>query len=166
MKGIVEFGRPSAIAAEPPGEPPQGWMPVRYPENSVVYHGPPLRYLKAYSHRGDGAWAKILAPPLGELAGKRPTEGWIFPSAVLDACLYACGVYVFLQFGQFVIVHGFDRLRVGRLPREGETCIERLHFKRQEDRLSWFDCTLFGEDHTVILQVEGFRSVTVAPAGS
>ena len=166
VKGIVELGKRSAIAAEPPGEPPQGWMPVRYAEKGVIYHGQPLRCLKAYSHGGNGAWAKIVAPPLSELAGARPTEGWIVPSAALDACLYACGMYVFLQFGQIDVAHGFDRLRLGHLPREGETCIARLYFKRQLDRHSWFDFTLFGEDNRVIVQAEGFRSVNVIPAGS
>jgi hypothetical protein len=166
VKGIVELGKRSAIAAEPPGEPPQGWMPVRYAEKGVIYHGQPLRCLKAYSHGGDGAWAKIVAPPLSELAGGRPTEGWIVPSAALDACLYACGMYVFLQFGQIDVAHGFDRLRLGHLPREGETCIARLYFKRQLDRHSWFDFTLFGDDNRVIVEAEGFRSVNVIPAGS
>jgi hypothetical protein len=166
LKGIAELGDgPVEIAAPPLEHPPLGWHPFRYagPGEGMLYHGPPLRRLTECSYQYDGGWGKIVAPALAELAGPRKPEGWILPVAVLDACVVACGSFVFFQFGgRLEVPHRFARLRVARLPRQGETCILRLHFLGREGRHSRFDFTLYGEDETPILQVEGYQTVLIA----
>ena len=44
-------------------------------------------------------WGKIFPPMLQELAGRRgrSADGWIIPSAALDACLYAVGMLAWMQ---------------------------------------------------------------------
>ncbi len=85
-RGVVELGdvRPE-LKAPPPGEPFMGWIPHRYAEDGLLYHGSPLRCLKEFWYQYDGGWGKILVPPAVELAGSRPAEGWINSVAVLDA---------------------------------------------------------------------------------
>ncbi len=163
-RGVVELGdvRPE-LKAPPPGEPFMGWIPHRYAEDGLLYHGSPLRCLKEFWYQYDGGWGKILVPPAAELAGARPVEGWINSVAVLDACVVTCGSFVFVQFGGALEVpYRFDRLRFGRPPREGETCILRIYFRGRQGRHSRFDFTLFGDNNDVLLQAEGYQTVLIA----
>ena len=126
----------------------------------------PLRCLKQWAIQYDGGWARIVAPALAELAGPRPASGWILPPAVLDACLYACGSFCFLQFGgQVEAPQGLDRLAWTRQPREGESCILRFYFRGRDQRHSCFDFTLFGDDQRPLLEARGFRMVRIVPGG-
>jgi hypothetical protein len=167
-KAIVELGdRPPDITTPPPGQPHAGWFPNRYPDDALLYHGAPLRYLKQCFYQYDGGWGKIIAPPLAELAGPRSASGWIFPVAVLDACVVTCGSFVFLQFGgQLEVPHGFARLRIVRQPNEGETCVVRVYFRGRTDKHSTFDFTLFGEDNSVVLEAQGYRTILVGEGAS
>jgi acyl transferase domain-containing protein/short-subunit dehydrogenase len=163
-RGVVELGdlRPE-LKAPPPGEPFMGWIPHQYAEDGLLYHGSPLRCLKEFWYQYDGGWGKIVVPPTAELAGSRPAEGWINSVAVLDACVVTCGSFVFVQFGgSLEVPYRFDRLRFGRPPREGETCILRIYFRNREGRNSRFDFTLFGENNDVLLQAEGYQTVLIA----
>ncbi len=79
-RGVVELGdvRPE-LKAPPPGEPFMGWIPHRYAEDGLLYHGNPLRCLKEFWYQYDGGWGKIVVPPAAELAGcGRPRAGF-FP---------------------------------------------------------------------------------------
>ena len=161
--GVVEFGelRPE-LQAPPPGEPFMGWIPHQYAEDGLLYHGDPLRCLKEFWYQYDGGWGKIVVPPVAELAGSRPAEGWIYSIAVLDACVVTCGSFVFVQFGGALEVpYRFDRLRFGRPPREGETCVLRIYFRGRQGRHSRFDFTLFGGDDDVLLQAEGYQTMLI-----
>jgi hypothetical protein len=163
-RGIVELGdvRPE-LKAPPPGEPFMGWVPHRYAEDGLLYHGEPLRCLKEFWYQYDGGWGKIVVPPAAELAGSRPSEGWITSVPVLDACVVTCGSFVFVQFGGALEVpQRFERLRFGRPPREGETCILRIYFRGREGRSSRFDFTLFGDNDDVLVEAEGYQTVLVA----
>jgi acyl transferase domain-containing protein/NAD(P)-dependent dehydrogenase (short-subunit alcohol dehydrogenase family) len=163
VKGVVHFaGNPPELTAPYPGDPALGWFDCQYPENALLYHGSPLRCLKHFGCQYDGAFAKIVASSPAELAGPRPGEGWLLPLAVLDACVYACGNFAFIQFaGALEVPYGFDRLTLARMPREGEKCLLRVHFRGREQRHSRFDFTLFGEDRTVILTADGYRTIRV-----
>jgi malonyl CoA-acyl carrier protein transacylase/acyl carrier protein/NAD(P)-dependent dehydrogenase (short-subunit alcohol dehydrogenase family) len=162
--GVVELGDLCPeLKAPPPGEPFMGWIPHQYAEDGLLYHGSPLRCLKAFWYQYDGGWGKIVVPPAAELAGSRPAEGWINSVAVFDACVVTCGSFVFVQFGGALEVpYRFDRLRFGRPPREGETCILRIYFRGRQGRNSRFDFTLFGENNDVLLQAEGYQTVLIA----
>ncbi len=81
---------------------------------------------------------------------------------MLDACVVTCGSFVFVQFGGALEVpYRFDRLRFGRPPREGETCVLRIYFRGRQGRHSRFDFTLFGGDDDVLLQAEGYQTVLI-----
>ena len=112
MRAVAELADgPPAIEAAPPGQPPLGWLANQYAEDGVFYHGAPLRCLKEWAIQYDGGWGRIVAPAPAELAGPRPARGWILPPAVLDACLYACGSFLFVQFGgQIAAPQAVDRL--------------------------------------------------------
>ena len=154
------------IVADPPGGPPLGWFPHAYPDDGLLYHGPPLRCLKACAYQYDGGWGQIVAPTLAELAGPRGEVGWITPLAVMDACVVACGSFLFLQFGGVLEVpYEFHRVRIAEMPRAGETCVLRLFFRERDERHSRFDFTLFGEDERPLVQVVGYRTIRVGGAG-
>jgi hypothetical protein len=156
----------AAIAADPPGRPPLGWFPNTYPDDGLLYHGPPLRCLKEVAYQYDGGWGRIAAPPLAELAGRRGAAGWILPLAVLDACVVACGSFLFLMFGGVLEVpYEFEQLRWSRLPRAGESCVVRLFFRERAERHSRFDFTLYGDDEQPILQTIGYRTIRVGAGG-
>jgi NAD(P)-dependent dehydrogenase (short-subunit alcohol dehydrogenase family) len=152
----------SPIVADPPGRPPLGWMPHPYPDEALLVHGPPFRCLKQIAHQYDGGWGHIVAPPLAELAGPRGEAGWILPVAVMDACVVACGSFLFLMFGGVIEVpYAFDRLRWSRMPNAGEECIIRLFFRERADRHSRLDFTLFGRDDEPLVQAIGYRTIRV-----
>ena len=167
MRAIGELaGAPLPIEAQPPGEPPLGWLASCYSENAPMYHGEPLRCLKQWAVQYDGGWGQIVAPSLAELAGRRPASGWILPPAMLDACLYACGSFLFLQFGGLVAVpQSLQRLAWTRQPKPGENCILRFFFRGCDRRHNRFDFALFGEDQRPLLQAQGFCMVQLAPGG-
>ena len=148
VRGTVLNSRSSMeLEAEPPTEPPLGWHPFQYAEEGLLYHGPAFRQLREFAFQYDGGWGRITAPTTEELAGDRASDGWILPLAVLDACLVCCGSFVFLQFGgQIEVPQGFRRLAWTRSLVPGETCIVQFHFRRHEDRHSFFDFTLYGQD--------------------
>ncbi|REK19632.1 MAG: hypothetical protein DWQ37_00140 [Planctomycetota bacterium] len=156
----------SPLQGEPLERPPLGWFPHAYPDEGLLYHGQPLRCLKECAYQYDGGWGKIVAPSLAELAGPRGEAGWMTPPAVLDACVVACGSFLFLQFGGVLEVpYEFERLRVARMPRAGETCIIRLFFRERGERHSRFDFTLYGEDDQPLLQVDSYRTIRVGAGG-
>jgi hypothetical protein len=112
----------------------------------------------------EGAWGRILAPPLADLGEGRGPD-WALPAAVLDACLVTCGVYANQQLKLRQLPAAFERLRIARLPRAGETCTVRVTLRGREERGTCFDFTLLGDDGAVILDAEGHRC-TVLSTGS
>ncbi len=162
-QAIVEFGDDAPLLAEPhPGEPPIGWQPHAYPDDSLLYHGDALRSMKHCSFFYSGGFGAIVAPPVEELAEGRAAEGWIYPVSVLDACVVGCGSFCWIQFGgRLEVPHGFDSLCLVRQPRAGEQLVQRLHYLGTEGRHSRFNFTLFGDDREPILQAFGYRTILV-----
>ena len=139
-----------------------GWFPHDYPDEGLLYHGPSLRCLKGCAYQYDGGWGRIVAPPLADLAGPRGAAGWVLPAAVLDACLVTCSTFVFIQFGGVIEVpYGFDRLRLSRMPREGEELITRVYFRERGERHSRFDFTVYGDDDQPLIQAVNYRTIRV-----
>ncbi|MFQ5731097.1 MAG: C45 family autoproteolytic acyltransferase/hydrolase [Planctomycetaceae bacterium] len=167
LKAVVELADgPRAFDACP--APPEGeWHNVWYPEEDVViYHGPIFRYLRQMTvdDRNDG-WARLVAPPLDDVPGRRGGDGWIMPSAVLDGCFFACGAFLWHLFnGVVAIPAGIEAVRLGRLPQAGEECTAHIRFRERVDKHGVFDLTLCGVEGGVILQVQGYRNVIIAEA--
>jgi hypothetical protein len=118
--------------------------------------------LKQCAYQYDGGWGRIIAANAAELAGPRGGAGWVLPAAVLDACVVACGSFLYLQFGGVVEVpYAFERLRWTRMPRAGEDCVIRLFFRERDDRHSRFDFTLFGQNDEPLVQAVDYRTIRV-----
>ena len=138
------------------------WQPVEYaPQGSKFYLGPPLRACKCIALGQGVLWGKIYPPMLQELAGRRRSaEGWIVPSAALDACLYAVGLLAWMQVKPGPsLPFRFGRIALGRLPHPGEECIVQCHSLGLDGRYADFDFTLFGNNGDVLLQVNDYRIV-------
>jgi NAD(P)-dependent dehydrogenase (short-subunit alcohol dehydrogenase family) len=161
--GTVELGAQNAkIEAAVPPPPTAGWFEFLYSDDALLYHGPRFRYLKQGNYFSDGGWGRIVAPPPSELAGARPATGWILPLAALDACVVACGSFIFLSYGgRLEVPSRFDELRLGRVPSAGEQCLLRFSMRSRHDRHSVFDFTLFGQAGELLLDVRGYTTVLV-----
>ena len=168
MRAVVELGTRCEPAEAPELDRPPCWYDVWYPDAIAIYHGPPFRCLRMSALDENGAWGRIPAPRPEELMGGRSGLPSIIPAAVLDACFYECGILAWFQDeGAVAIPQSFRRLRLWRQPSYREDCIVRVKRTVKLSQSSEFDFTLYGEDGTGILQVEGYQAVVVpAPAKS
>ncbi len=157
--------RRPALAVPPPPEP-AGWTLCWYPESElVIYHGPVFRCLREFAVDEEDGWGKIVAPSPGEVGGRRQGSRWVMPSALLDACFFSCGVVLWWHLrGAVSIPDGIEAVRLGRAPAPGEVCLVHIKKRGRTGKLALFDFTVFGEDGSVILQVEGYRNVIVTEA--
>lgn len=166
LKTQVEIANESRTltAAQPPE--PSGWTLCWYPESElVIYHGPVFRCLREFAVEGDEGWGKIVAPPASELAGHRQGGRWVLPAALLDSCFFSCGVVLWWHLrGAVAIPDGIGAIQLGRSAQPGEVCLVHITSRGRDGKLALFDFTVFGEDGSVILQVEGYRNVIVAEA--
>jgi hypothetical protein len=167
VQAVLELAEvPPRLELPRPKEPGQ-WHAMEYLDlaeaqrRGRLYIGPPLQCIRELALERDGCWARIVAPPFGALAGSRPGAGWLVPSAVLDGCLQAGGAFLHLVYETAILPQAVARLRLGRRPRDGETCTARLFLReRHADRVC-FDFTLFGEDGGVVAAADGYRCVVV-----
>lgn len=165
--GQVEVGVPEPAEPAPILRRPGAWYTVEYPEKLVIYHGPVLRCLKLTSvlEENEG-WGWIVAPAGADLWGLRTGRRPWVPAEVLDACFYACGIYVWVKDqGAVAIPQGYGQLRLGRAPAPHETCLVRLRRSAKDQGHSYFDFTLYGADGTTILNVEQYHAVAVSRGG-
>jgi acyl transferase domain-containing protein len=138
------------------------WKKVDYaPRGSKFYLGPPLHGLRKIRTGKGVAWGQIIAPLPVELAGShRHAEGWILPSAALDACLYATGLLAWWQVAPGVALPtGFGSIQLGRSPTPGEECLVETRFCRAESDQAYFNFTLCGDNGDVLLDVADYRIV-------
>ncbi len=166
LRAQIETAPESRTLSVPLPAEPSGWTLCWYPESElVIYHGPVFRCLREFAVEGQEAWGKIVAPSPGELGGLRQGNRWVLPSALLDACLFSCGVALWWHLrGAVSIPDGIEAIHLGRSPQPGEMCLVHITIRGREGKLALFDFTVFGEDGSVVLQVEGYRNVIVAEA--
>ncbi|MBT6154257.1 MAG: acyltransferase domain-containing protein [Planctomycetaceae bacterium] len=144
-------------------EPPDTWINTWYPEDDkVIYHGPIFRTFRQFQMQEHDAWSQLIAPPADEVTGERNGDGWVIPTALLDGCFFASGVFLWCLIpGCVSIPAHIDCLSLGRSPRPGETCKLHIHFRGREGNGGIFDFALFGDDGAVILKVDGYENVIV-----
>jgi acyl transferase domain-containing protein len=144
-------------------EPPDSWIDTWYPEDDkVIYHGPIFRTFRQFQMQDHDAWSQLVAPPADEVTGARKGDGWVIPTALLDGCFFASGVFLWCLIpGCVSIPASIERLSLGRRPRPGETCKLHIHFRGREGKGGIFDFALFGDDGAVILKVDGYENVIV-----
>jgi hypothetical protein len=131
---------------------------------SFVFYGPSFRCLKEIMLQADGGWGRIVTPSADEAGGGR-TGMWRIPTAVLDACLLACGAFGRRVLQLYQLPEGIESLRVRRLPDRGEILTARMHFRGRSETNTFFDFTLFGADGTAVLCAKGARFVAVSAKG-
>jgi hypothetical protein len=87
------------------------------------------------------------------------------PSALLDACFFACGIVLWWKHrGVVAIPDGIERIDFGRLPRAGEKCLVHIQDHGRTGDRALFDFAVFAADGAPLFQVEGYRNVIVAEA--
>ncbi len=159
FSGLVEAARaPAPLEGRLPPRPVD-WFDIAYPPaGAPMFHGSPLRLLRRASVNETTAMGEIHLPRTNDLVGRRDPRGWLTPSAAIDACLYACGVYVWVYAGQAIAVpQGLLELRLGRPGRPGEATVVHLSCRNLEQAAAAFDFTLFGDDGAVIFQARQYR---------
>jgi len=163
LSGTVEFGDPAAVEI-PSYHIPRTWYDVTFPDDApVIYHGPPLRCLRQVVLNEAGGWGRLVAPALGDLLAPRAAARAALPAAVLDGCLFACGICVWLQSDRSVAIpQGMQRLRVGRLPAPDEECLVRIQRFAGPDNMAVFEILVFGRDQQLILQVDGYQATIIS----
>ena len=141
-------------------------LPMMYPDDAQMYHGPMFRALKQLFLQRDGGWAIVSGYPINNLAGERKGDRWFLPPAVLDSCLVACGVDMFIQLEKRVEVpYGCEEFKLVRLPKPKEQCVLRLNYRGHDARHTSYDFTLFGSDGGVILTGTSYRGIVTGMEG-
>ncbi len=157
---LVALGEePPPTEERDPGEPAYDWVPIVYPKDAVIVHGPPLQACKAMVCQRNGARAKVCAAAPATLLGERAGNG-LLPCAELDGCLFACGVYSYCMLERVQeIPLAIARYQQVRLPQPGEECILRVFYRESNDRGSIYDFFLVGAAKDVIFEVQGFQTI-------
>jgi len=135
------------------------WHEMQYPpRDALMYHGPPLRLLRRIAVDGCEAWGQVELPIENQLVGDRDPAGWLTPSAAIDACYYACGVYTWVcANGGVTVPDSLAGIRFGRDARPSERCMVHVVCRELSEKSGLFDFTLFGDDGTVVFRATGYR---------
>ena len=160
QQATVEIAEHVAPLDVPMPNPPAELLPFTFPTNMPMYHGPTLQGLTGTAFDEQGGWAAVVALPLGKFGGARPGRDWLIPATLLDAAFYVCGTHSFVYGGQVVsLPQSIERVRRGRMPRDNERCVVHFHCREIEPQYAIYDFTIFGDDRTAIVAVEGHRIV-------
>jgi NAD(P)-dependent dehydrogenase (short-subunit alcohol dehydrogenase family) len=147
-----------------PGKPAASqWTNFSYPDGAMVYHGPAFRGLNGTCFDRQGGWGRIAALPLADMVGAERAGQWRIPSCVLDAALYACGCHLWVHGERAIsLPKQIEQLRIGKPPREGETCL--VYFKCREITAdaAVYDFDVVDEGGAVVLKARGYRKVILA----
>jgi hypothetical protein len=164
---MVELASTLPELTSPPLEPPETLFDVTYPDKDLpIYHGEVFRCLRASAMDERGGWGRIVASELQDFVGAHRSSEMLLAAVVLDACFFACGIFVWIQDQQAVAIpRGMRRILIGRHPTAGEECLLRIERRSEKHHQGVFDFTLVGQDRTVILRVEGYQ-VIIVPRGA
>jgi NAD(P)-dependent dehydrogenase (short-subunit alcohol dehydrogenase family)/3-hydroxymyristoyl/3-hydroxydecanoyl-(acyl carrier protein) dehydratase len=137
------------------------WRTMKFPEEARVYHGDCFRALQDFALVDGGIWARLVVPPTRLIAGDRPADGWLLPSATIDACLLAADLLVWNTLHVANLPHAFEHIRFARPLRAGESLTLRLWLRGRTERLLLTDFVLVDAAGQVVLQVDGYEVVEV-----
>jgi NAD(P)-dependent dehydrogenase (short-subunit alcohol dehydrogenase family) len=142
----------------PRPQPPTAWHPFEYPASGPLYHGPTLHALQAISLDAGGGWGQVTALSLAQLGRGRAGRDWIVPATLVDAGFYICGVHAWFHASQaFSLPAATELVRLGRMPRENESCLLAFTCRQIEPRQAIYDFTVWGDDGATIVRVEGHQ---------
>ena len=143
---------------------------MKYPKfgERAIYHGPTLQCLKTV-HFGEDQFAvgDIISQENSTLFGSRTGSIATYP-AVMDACLYACGILNFVKSEDFVLIPDrFGRIEFGsgkiRAGQKNECCTHLVRTIQlpggYEQRI--FNYTLYNEQDEVVFNVANYQATIV-----
>jgi hypothetical protein len=160
LRANVEVSAMRTVAAPALPAPPSVWSPFAYPEGAPVYHGPVFRGVTGVALDRAGGWGRIASLPLVDLVGPSRVAGWVIPSAVLDAALYACGIHLWTHGqGAVSLPRAIGQLRLGRMPQAGENCLVHFTCREIAKDSACYDFTVVGADGALIVAAENYRKV-------
>lgn len=161
--GIVEIGNNVAVPTGTiPEIPSDIWHPIRYVnEKSLMYHGPVFQQSVEALFTDSGVWDRIVVRPLSEIAGRaakgRGANGWMIHPGTVDACLYICGVCVWLDTkGAIGLPKSLKTFRLGRLPKDGEQVTAYVHYTHGNENEAYFDVVCCGESDSVLFTLHDY----------
>jgi hypothetical protein len=162
----VETGDPPQTLSDPrPALPPEMRETVFQDQQAALFRGTALQCVRQVELEENGGVGLIDVPPITEIGGPNRPGRWIFHPAVLDACFCACGMHARRMDEQSVpLPWGVARLRLGCEPRVGERCVLWFRFRGNERSgdsppHSIYDITLWNEGGSIVVVVEGYRSL-------
>ncbi len=158
--GLVSFGSIGRLLDwQRPEISDSNFVPPVYSNaEQAFYVGPSFRVLRRVAESNRRVIGQILAPSLIELVGShRATDGWMTPSAVLDACLFTTGILAWNQLKPGISLPiAIERLRIASMPDAGEPCLVESRLLKTEERKAWFDFCLWGRDSRVLVEARGY----------
>jgi len=159
----LSFGDQGSSLAGPKFEgPPFPYSPMQYASKgqAQLLHGPQFQCLKGLSLQREMGWGKIVGAAANNLAGQRTGSRWFLPVAVLDSCLVACGVDLFILMNKRVeIPQQLEQLQIGRLPTADEACTLRMFYRGHTEQHTTYDLYLYGKPGDLLLVAQGYRGV-------
>ncbi|XZE54409.1 C45 family autoproteolytic acyltransferase/hydolase [Planctomycetaceae bacterium SH139] len=140
--------------------------PVAIRDDLVLYHGPIFRMVQQIAIGDRAAVATIKVPPTRQVAGEqRSDQAWVSSPAVLDACLFAAGIQLFVSDeGAVSVPLGIDRLDLLRPCPVGQTLWLRVINRSLEQTQASFDFVLLDDQGTLYVRALGYRASIVAHA--
>jgi hypothetical protein len=135
-------------------------------DDLVLYHGPIFRMVQQIAIADNAAVATIKVPPTRQVAGEqRSDQAWVSSPAVLDACLFAAGIQLFVSDeGAVSVPLGIERLDLLRPCPVGQTLWLRVINRSLEETQASFDFVLLDEQGTLYVRALGYRASIVAHA--
>ena len=92
-----------------------------------------------------------------QLFGNRGAGRSVIHPGTVDACLYLCGVCVWLETkGAVGLPKSLKTLRLGRLPKDGENAAAHIRYKHGNESEAWFDVVCCGEDGKALFTLEEY----------
>ena len=167
MRAVIDLGSSDQLQAltapmPPDPEDPEAFSDLNYPHEGVLFHGEVFRGLKEFAVDPEHAWGRITTLDPVKLGGSRSGTEWWLPASAVDAAFYTCGVHVRETIpGVAKIPKSLDRLRTGRSPRVGETLLAFSTCRDLSESEATYDFTIYGDDGSIIVMVEGYHGVFV-----
>ena len=158
---VPKFNMPQAPAGE--------WHKIWYQDKSaLMYHGPAFQQMSSgLFDETQGAWGNIEAFPIADFAAGRISTGWRMHPSTVDACLYLCGVCVWLETkGALGLPKSMQRLRIGRMPHSSEKCVSHVAVKAKLETEFVFDVQCCGENGEMLFEIENYHCQVVPTSTS
>ena len=128
----------------------------------TLYHGPIFRCLKQARIPGQEGWGRLEVEELQTFGGSRGGAGWLVCPPLLDACMFACGVLLWVRRpGAVTVPLAIDHLRLGtKDPQPGEHIVHCQLVEEQAEQAT-FNFVVYTSRGEPVWQVEGYRGVIV-----